>query len=92
MTGQDVQLTNPVFNTFAEIPRPTTSGTSLVQQLGIDKDSLRKNVEYYELKGKLIQTSKFKSNSLTVPSVDSMMDENADVKTLEQDLKYNFGL
>lgn len=49
-------------------------------------------MEYYELKGKLIQTSKFKSNSLTVPSVDSMMDENADVKTLEQDLKYNFGL
>jgi len=60
--------------------------------LGIDKESLKKNLEYYEVKGKLIQTSKFKTNAMTVPSVDSMMDENADVKTLEQDLKYNFGL
>jgi len=56
VTGEDVQLANNFnkLNTFVEIPRPTTYPTSLVQQLGIDKESLRKNLEYYELKGKLI--------------------------------------
>ena len=94
VTGEAAQITKPntTFNTFVEIPKPTAQPTNLVQSLGLDKESLKKDLEYYEVKGKLIQTSKFKTNALTVPSVDSMLDENSDLKTLGADLQYHFGI
>ena len=52
---------------------------------------LQKNMNLFEIKGKLLSDNKFKNSLTNVPSIDSMLDEDQDMNNFEKSITSHYG-
>lgn len=52
---------------------------------------LQKNVNLYDLKGRVLSENKFKNSVTNIPSVDSMLDEDQGVNMFEKEITSHYG-
>ena len=62
-----------------------------VEKFGITTDLLQKNINFYDIKGKMMADNKFKNSLMNVPSVDFMLDENQDMSMFEKEINSHYG-
>lgn len=62
-----------------------------VEQFGVTQDLLQKNVRLFDIKGKVLSENKFKSAATSIPTVDSMLDEDQGVTMFEKEIGSHYG-
>jgi len=62
-----------------------------VEKYGITTDLLQKNVNFYDIKGKMLFDNKFKNSQINVISVDSMLDEDQGPSNFEKEITSHYG-
>ena len=62
-----------------------------IEKYGFTTDMLQKNMNLFEIEGKLLSDNKFKNSLTNVPSIDSMLDEDQDMNNFEKSITSHYG-